>query len=119
MYRSNTTILRLARRYKSNSRDTIPKNRILRERETKKKDDRVSASEAIKLLRALQKSQNEPITKSLVEQQTEKEKTAESDLDEAYLKFKENFIKNGVPDLGLFDPKKSSRVTRKLRLSRS
>ena len=67
MYRSNTTILRLARRYKSNSRDTIPKNRILRERETKKKDDRVSASEAIKLLRALQKSQNEPITKVIIQ----------------------------------------------------
>jgi len=107
MYRAN--ILRVVKRY--NSRDTVPKNRLLRQNkpnETKKKDDGVktSASEAIKLLRALQKSQNEPITKSLVEQQTEKEKTAESDLDEAYLKFKENFIKNGVPDLGLFDPKK-------------
>jgi len=36
--------------------------------ETKKKDEGVktSASEAIKLLRALQKSQNEPITKVII-----------------------------------------------------
>ena len=67
MYRAN--ILRVVKRY--NSRDTIPKNRILRQNkpnETKKKDEGVktSASEAIKLLRALQKSQNEPITKVII-----------------------------------------------------
>lgn len=67
MYRAN--ILRVVKRY--NSRDRVPKNRILRQNkpnETKKKDDGVktSASEAIKLLRALQKSQNEPITKVII-----------------------------------------------------
>ena len=67
MYRAN--VLSVIKRYKSRGSDFVPKNRMLRKDSSKQKDDEVktSASEAIKLLRALQKSQNEPITKVIIQ----------------------------------------------------
>lgn len=68
MYRAN--ILSVIKRYKSRDGDFVPKNRLLRKNkpETKRDDEvKTSASEAIKLLKALQKSQNEPITKVIIQ----------------------------------------------------
>lgn len=94
----------------------VPKPRAIRETSDERDNSHespTSASQAIKLLKALQESENSPIKKSLYEQQKEDLGSEEDKESAEYQTFKENLIKKGIPDLNLFDPERVSELRHK------